>query len=137
MLTRRDRAAMVHAYELLRDNASAGNRAWREGAATRVLADAETALRCSDLWAQVNAQRWRIVGDGRDDRAIYFLGTRLLRARLALYLRAVLRADAGDFGPCPDDCWGCRWSHVSDSFEHAPPRRITPLWELAPSTRAT
>ena len=42
---------------------------------------------------------------------------RVLRARLALYLRALMRADVGDFGP-----W---W------------RRIRPLWESAPAHRGT
>lgn len=60
---------------------------------------------------------------------------RLLRARLALYLRAVLRADRGDYGACGDDCWGCRWAHVSDGFDHDAPRKCHPLWEMAPRSK--
>lgn len=59
---------------------------------------------------------------------------RIIRARFALWIRAVLRADAGDFGhyfkTCTDDrcdCWGRKtWNS----------RRIRPLWERAPKTRA-
>lgn len=54
---------------------------------------------------------------------------RLLRARLALLLRALLRADAGDFGPT---AWaGCRCSCDGDNGGWQA-TRYTPLWELAP-----
>jgi hypothetical protein len=56
------------------------------------------------------------------------LTDRLTRARVALYLRAVLRADVGDYGQCIDcDCDVC-WRTL-------PAPVIRPLWEQAPPTR--
>jgi hypothetical protein len=60
----------------------------------------------------------------------------LLRARLALYLRAVLRADAGDCGPLT--CSGCStpvtatvgWCGYSQADLPAT-RRYVALWEQA------
>jgi hypothetical protein len=49
-------------------------------------------------------------------------GSRLLRARLALLLRTLLRADAGDYGRC------YLWGRHGD-VRYAP---VRPLWELAP-----
>jgi hypothetical protein len=72
---------------------------------------------------------------------------RLLRARLALYLRAVLRADRGDFGEwrcdecgvqCYEDSRYCyREGDGSRALPMEPTRRITPLWELAPEHTGT
>ena len=70
-----------------------------------------------------------LMTDLRAWNAAHYRNRDLLRARLALLLRAVLRADSGDYGACDDDCYGCRWSHVSDNFVHDPPRRYRPLWE--------
>lgn len=117
MLTRRDRAAMVLALECIRRGDSIGGVLLPldcAGTAARILAGD-----VFDVWARDYAQ-------GNDEV--------MLRARLALYLRAVLRADAGDFGhyfkTCTDDrcdCWGRKkWNS----------RRIRPLWESAPKTRA-
>jgi hypothetical protein len=74
-----------------------------------------------------------------------------VRARLCLFLRAVLRADAGDFGKerrTAFRCSVCRgeqsrasWSCVCGAptpynTVHRERVRITPLWQLAPKTRA-
>ena len=118
---------MVLAYECLRyrfrgEDETDVHLAWdaldQAKAALRV-------VRCDELTSAIEAagRHWRTVP--------------MLVARLVLYLRAVLRADRGDFGACPDDCWGCRWAYVSDDFEHAPPRHYIPLWEQAPATRKT
>jgi len=70
-------------------------------------------------------------------------GSNMLRARLALYLRARLRADAGDFGQVSDCvlCFGSTCAVgdancVSDGgccpcHGRLVNRRITPLWEQA------
>ena len=71
---------------------------------------------------------------------------RIVRARLALWIRARLRADAGDCGPTA--CTGCRreadrgeWAGLSCDWcgplseSHLDWRRITPLWQSAPETR--
>jgi hypothetical protein len=73
------------------------------------------------------------------DRAVQ---SRLLRARLALALRVLLRAGAGDFGPAPLHgcyaCFGTGWNAFSGvdcrrcgrtGFEG---HRVRPLWESAP-----
>jgi hypothetical protein len=76
---------------------------------------------------------------------------RILRARLALYIRALLRADKGDFGPDWFWCPACGGGGGCSSYNGSPwicngptrggmcrtpgflTRRITPLWELAPA----
>jgi hypothetical protein len=144
-VTRRDRAALVLAYEQLRNSASGGNRAWRDGAVTRVVADAKLALRETPIDL---AFRSAYADASRD-----YLALRLLRARLALLIRALLRADAGDYGP--RDAWRCvaclstrqtlnadsvPWFFVCDDCgarggEWLAPPRWLPLWASAP-TRA-
>lgn len=77
------------------------------------------------------------------------------RVRLALLLRVLLRADAGDFGPvectgCGDGGWrfdragqrcsGCDIEHWQDTRELDSEARyervrFTPLWETAPAHR--
>ncbi len=89
-------------------------------------------------------------------RAEPHIDSRLLRARLALLLRALLRADAGDvYGVKCEACAyngrrermvAVAWRRVADvegrmltqlycrrcgDFEWTPTLRITPLWELA------
>jgi hypothetical protein len=139
-VTRRDRAATVLAYECVRWHPLAEE-------AEDALESAEKALSLP-LWAPVDSLA-NVVGralcyarDNRrllDDRA-----SRLLRARLALLLRALLRADAGDYGPSPV-CARCGSPFVSPYVGKAwcygacrrafvpTTRRITPLWERAPS----
>lgn len=86
-LSRRDRAAMVLALELLRDSAWDGH--GRDSAATNRLANARDVMWLGDTFEIADA-----VSRHRYSQA----APRLLRARLALTLRALLRADAGDFG---------------------------------------
>lgn len=58
---------------------------------------------------------------------------RLLRVRLTLLLRAILRADAGDFGPT---VWvGCT-CHCDGDRGGPQPMRITPLWMFAREHRS-
>jgi hypothetical protein len=122
-LSRRDRAAMQLALETLRG--------WRGHVA---IEGAHDALRLADGAALDigHAVRRELLHayDLAEIRRPDWVAcrARLLRARLALYLRAVLRAERGDFGPtvwlgCTCACDGDNggWTH----------RRITPLWERA------
>ena len=130
-LSRRDRAAMSLALECLREWARPVMACAAVRAAAEVLfegGDCANAIVCS-LPEIPMYQR-----------------SRLLRARLALYLRAMLRADRGDFGPyaCPrcgcDDyeptsggrCPDCRAHNVR---VYLAARRITPLWEREAADR--
>lgn len=93
-LTRRDRAAMQLAYECVRSR-------WWSSARDSDIRLAEDAL---FLGGRAASGILRASEEARE--AIYFAGFavehfreyRLLRARLALLLRVLLRADAGDFG---------------------------------------
>jgi hypothetical protein len=115
MLSRRDRAAIAIALECLRFAK------WEPDVA---VADAYGILVAGERVAK--ATRDAVFGAwGIDGR-----GWRLLRARLALYLRALLRADRGDYGPT--EWLGCSCSCDGDRGGWAP-RRITPLWALAPA----
>lgn len=89
-----------------------------------------------------------------DDFTPIDLRDRMTLARLALYLRAVLRADAGDFGPlivvgwqprrcdyCKIDvpkgeCPKCEDPYDISESPVLSTTRIRPLWESAPPTRA-
>ena len=132
-LSRRDRAAYVIAYECLRSGD---------------LGEAGDALSCG-------VRSWN--GNGFTERLMLACGTvptdRLLHARLALYLRALLRADAGDCGKwhCPkcgsrwlvredydeEDgrrMWWCgkeRLWRFYDDCDSVPVRSYRPLWERA------
>lgn len=59
------------------------------------------------------------------------VGKRRWRARLALYLRARLRAERGDYGPTE---WHGRSCFCDGERDGWMPRRIVPLWELAGAT---
>jgi hypothetical protein len=87
-LSRRDRAAILFALECLRNHAAplGVSKAWRHGALIRVCGDARDAIRhVPALLAARNAYP-EFLSD--------YYGLRLWRARLALVLRALLRADA-------------------------------------------
>ena len=92
-MTRRDRAAMALAYCWLRtrDDKWRANSVLRHGDAfARALAEASYEIDYpAEIWAGVGRE-------GRDARRRF---DRVVLARLALALRALLRADAGDMGP--------------------------------------
>lgn len=92
-LSRRDRAACVLAYEILRDLRGSGP-VW--GA----IADVKTVLDGAQCGLDFLERLYQII-DAHEP--VDLTNPRLLRARLALYLRALLRAAAGDCGP-----WRCR-----------------------------
>ena len=111
-LSRRDRAAMTLALVLVRN---------------RSIAECVYTLFLGDEAAQSvgNATLWTArVSD------------RLLRARLALALRVLLRADAGDFGPAAyvdslgrSFAYGDVWpASLAITFKRLP---VRPLWEAA------
>ena len=106
-MTRLDRARIALAYEYLRYRSRFdGDRTWR-------------AVSHSGAWGSVDKSAGALPYLLRKMVAaeLYVGDARILRARLALYLRALLRADVEDFGP--------HW------------RRIRPLWESAPAHRGT
>lgn len=88
-MTRRDRAALSLAYEVLRDPYGNGEECWAIERCIDVLALGDTVGRtlADDLAEAKPVDAWR----ERDTM-------RFLRARLALALRVLLRVDAGDFG---------------------------------------
>lgn len=119
-MTRRDRAAMVLAYQLL---CGCG---YDEQSITET-------LRCAD-----NLDMWAAWVSACDSG----VRLRLLRARLALALRVLLRADAGDYGPRWERCDGCgydsrdRWAvewRLRGNCRRSPvtSRSYAPLWDLA------
>jgi hypothetical protein len=124
-LTRRDRAAMQLALEVLRNHRRFP--AVGLGQAADVLGYGPPRL---EEWAA--PARW----SNRSPRS-----ARLLRARLALYLRAVLRADAGHYvewrcSVCGEEAYAsARFCYRDGDGPNAipmePHRRITPLWERA------
>lgn len=148
MRARRDRAALALALECLRSRdlrwalTALTMMTWRHG---------ETSL-----VASLNA--WANGFGGWDSRLVYG-ADRVLRARLALYLRAVLRVERGDLGRVHsvdrkknfDFCRAIQflWHPLSEGplfhelIDKATQagvlggtRRITPLWERASATRA-
>jgi len=145
---RRDRAALVLALHYARHNSAP----WRGASYTHTLDRA--AMRAFRAAVRVLANH---VGDAFDDlwdaaQSADDVGTprRLLRARLALYLRAVLRADAGDLGPLRSvrlrECAaheadrkagnniGCYLYNHACGCHSCYSRRVTALWLLAPTT---
>jgi hypothetical protein len=125
-MTRRDRCALALALEVLRAESSQ----WAARLASDVLERGDDVAEA--LGEAVEGQRsldhhYRCCGGGPVSSAS---ARRLLRARLALVLRAMLRADKGDFGPT--EWHGCNCSCDGDRGGWLP-RRITPLWELAPA----
>ena len=144
-LSRRDRAACVLALECLRRRRDVFG--VRLEGAERALAlggvfPRDIAGAAAEALTLMGSERWRLRGDWRgitpEDR-------RDVELRLALYLRALLRADAGDFGPrdswfeCPDHpaaqrpiaprprC--CARPIRAWALHHPAP--IRPLWESA------
>lgn len=138
-LTRRERAAMQLALEVIRLDVGRAEHAPVE--AWLSLSGASSALRMGEArtvlpvpFAPLLPPGWTLTDDSGP--------IRLIRARLALYLRARLRADRGDCGRawCP----GCErrvpLHHVSARHcltvhggrRTRLSRRITPLWQLAP-----
>lgn len=128
-LSRRDRAALVLAYELIRTR-------WALDAEDELRAVVDVLQAAAMFSAPPMADFARLVNDERF--ATYLTGdqpNRLLRARLALLLRAILRADAGKFGKMVCTCFG----EPRDIETHRDARhctkphllRYTPLWERA------
>lgn len=157
-LNRRDRAALVLAYEWCR----ASFRWTRDSHRKHREEDAQFAAGLATEALDLGGDAGEDIVAGtvkRNGGETLRISSRLLRARLALYLRALLRADAGDFGPLRSysiryDCGVCGanitgsgdapcWNCGDDKT--APKRkrtiygrtRITPLWQLAPATRPT
>lgn len=118
-LTRRERAALTLALEVLRRSVGEDRR-WKSG----ILAETHVA--------------WRAISDGARRNVFAGVGDvepRVIRARLALWLRARLRADRGDCGPCEHGVGPHRVR-----LTNCPPwcfgsRRITPLWQRAGEVR--
>jgi hypothetical protein len=115
MLSRRDRAACQLALECLR--AAPRGEGWDHATSALEHGDRAGPPLSRALDCTASEYGHRRVG-------------RLLTARLALYVRALLRADRGDYGPT--EWLGCTCSCDGDRGGWAP-RRITPLWELAPA----
>lgn len=78
---------------------------------------------CDEVMEALDAQRSR-------NGARWVTPARLVRARLALAIRAMLRADRGDFGPLVTEYHPIRLG-IGRTY-HVP---FTPLWALAPETR--
>lgn len=109
-LTRTERAACELALGVLR-------REWRSLITGRVVGYALEALRIGNM----DALAWSVAVAPADDD--------YLRARLALYLRALLRADRGDCGP-----WRAgRYDTRQRAYDIT--RRIRPLWQVAGEAR--
>ena len=130
MLSRRDRAACVLALECLRLVTS---REWDD--TYNAISEAFDVLAkggpfCATFYPEVHYAKRRTE-------------PRRLRARICLYLRALLRADRGDFGPlrcrscrAPSPSYICSRRYFGDERPHTVRRqRITPIWYLAPSVR--
>jgi hypothetical protein len=153
-VTRQDRAALTLALEVLRAERRVRNR-HRGLEATLVLDAAASALRVALPVLGEASQSWKVYVALR--AAWWHVEERLCRARLALYLRAVLRADAGEW---PKEtflrCGRCMRDHGSPEssqmvcspyprragVEHCPGLlyvewrrrgRITPWWESVPA----
>ena len=109
-MTRLDRARIGLAYEYLRDRVPRPGHmeSWQA-------VDKSAGALPRPLRVVVAAELY--VGDAR-----------LIRARLALYLRALVRASAGDFGP---------WVVTFYGHRTGVERRTRPLWERAPAHRGT
>jgi hypothetical protein len=150
-LSRRDRKALELAYDWLL--ASLGRN--RSGVRKHRVSDAawtiEMAMDTMDLGGDVCDEIRHAMRGNRGNVLRY--PPRLLRVRAALLLRAILRADAGDYGPC--EAWRCvaclstrqtlnadsvPWFFTCDDCgtrggEWLAPPKWAPLWAMAP-TRA-
>lgn len=143
MLTRRDRAALTLALECLRDN--------DRGYATMVcVRQAMEIMEHGSYPLHRDLGRYVAVGY----KAAHGGGgvsPRILRARLALALRVLLRADIDDCYLSEWICMDCGSGNHSQNFNaplgccichdcggesivERPHHRITPLWEMAPSS---
>lgn len=130
-LSRRDRAAMQLALEWLRENP------WH------MVDRIDAAERALFLGGSTS----RRVQRGMHGFASRSQPWRMTRARLALCLRAVLRADRGDCGPKRKRCPACGWREgiaseaLTDAMRDCDEwprdewRPYRPLWEQAPATR--
>lgn len=118
-MTRLDRARVALAYEHLRYRSRFdGDHTWKTVSYSEAWGMVDkSAVALPYLLRKMVAAELYVSGD-----------VRLFRARLALYLRALLRASAGDFGP-----W--RVTYTSNYFHRAGDRRTRPLWESAPAHR--
>lgn len=117
-MSRRDRAACVLAYEWCRTWHRPDEAVDAVGAVLDVLLLG--CVTCDNITDAIPTLRSR--------------DTRVARARLALLLRVLLRADVEDFGPT---AWhGC---HCACDGENGGllPARYTPAWERAPAHVAT
>lgn len=136
-LSRRDRVAMEGALENLR--------LWCTRRPTEE--DADTALvDALDALDLIGTDRPQLLGGAipreRRKRGHIIGSTRVLRARLALVLRAVLRMERSDFGRLGYRCTRCTWRHRSparsadfcdcDAPIEAVRWPMRPLWEDAP-----
>lgn len=119
-LSRRDRYAMQLALEALRY--------------VNELADI---WKCNDAYASLDkAMDALSLGRGPSDRILsavvdyrsYDPHNRIQRCRLALLLRAMLRADRGDYGPREWVGCTCHCDGVNGGWQF---RRYVPLWDLA------
>lgn len=135
MLTPRDRSALTLALELLRDSRWSGKS--RDSAAANRVRNAKVVI------------EWGLAAVTPLVDAIVYCGRapyepRLLRVRLALLLRALLRADRGDYGPRTWQCsrglhrvmvWvnydraTCLDCKTADGM-HKAWRGITPMWQV-------
>ena len=134
-LSRRDRAALTLAYECLRGGAQDPPRTGGS------IYEARAALESGGRFARLLAYNTWCFGSTP--------ARRMMSARLALYLRAVLRADLEDYGGTRTFCRECGyrsaghaawWSHgAGQEGRHGArvaiaTRVICPLWERAPRT---
>lgn len=142
-MTRRDRAALVLALECVRGSKVGGVAMAIDALCFTdcdpylppVLVDAEAKMDDAIEYAPASPEWYRAHYHARD----------ILRARLALLLRAILRADAGDCGKAR--CSGCRrvtrsstviaigWCSCCERDARWSRLPIRPLWEQAPATR--
>lgn len=119
-LSRRDRAALELAYgQLLRESGWLSYRNSRGGAYWVLPYGGDVASAIQAAWHMSRPST----------------GDRLIKARVALLIRALLRADRGDYGPVRftavyDEMIG---AYIFGSSRCPSTRRYTPLWEQAPA----
>lgn len=132
VLTRRDRAACELALSMMHRQCWTRRLTGFPSGVRDVLGfgdEAACRLRGAVYWALSDARK--------------AVDHRLIRARLALYLRALLRAERGEFGPWSRQATGLFCSRVNHHVDihgrcrvpscgcYNEHRRITPLWQLA------
>lgn len=139
-MTGTERAALRLALGVLRRTRGIAGAPWAVNEATGVLWTGAGVLALGRLASRSLTLCYTGARDSRTTTS-----DRLVRARLALYLRAVLRAEAGDCGPvrcerCAgigdgthgrgDLCGWC-WQQCREPIGRYGWRRIRPLWERA------